>query len=208
MVVKKTDRVAQHNVATAFMDGSAVTIPTLSILQADGTLLAGTAIPAMDRALAEKIYSDMVYTRSLDERMVGAQRQGRLSFYLTCTGEEASVAGTIAAFNADDMVMGQYREQVALRFRGFTTAQFMNQLFSNNQDLGKGRQMPVHYGSRALNFMTISSPLATQIPQAAGYAYGQKLAGKKACTLCYFGGGMRRAMKRCDLDSAVKFSMS
>ena len=189
MVVKKTDRVAQHNVATAFMDGSAVTIPTLSILQADGTLLAGTAIPAMDRALAEKIYSDMVYTRSLDERMVGAQRQGRLSFYLTCTGEEASVAGTIAAFNADDMVMGQYREQVALRFRGFTTAQFMNQLFSNNQDLGKGRQMPVHYGSRALNFMTISSPLATQIPQAAGYAYGQKLAGKKACTLCYFGEG-------------------
>ncbi len=189
MVVKETDRVAQHNVATAFMDGSAVTIPTHSILQADGTLLAGTAIPAMDRALAEKIYSDMVYTRSLDERMVGAQRQGRLSFYLTCTGEEASVAGTIAAFNADDMVMGQYREQVALRFRGFTTAQFMNQLFSNNQDLGKGRQMPVHYGSRALNFMTISSPLATQIPQAAGYAYGQKLAGKKACTLCYFGEG-------------------
>ena len=114
MVVKKTDRVAQHNVATAFMDGSAVTIPTLSILQADGTLLAGTAIPAMDRALAEKIYSDMVYTRSLDERMVGAQRQGRLSFYLTCTGEEASVAGTAAAFSPDDMIMGQYREQAAL----------------------------------------------------------------------------------------------
>ena len=143
----------------------------------------------MSSELAIKIYTDMVYTRLLDERMVGAQRQGRLSFYLTCTGEEASVAGTIAAFQADDMVMAQYREQLALRYRGFTTEQFMNQLFSNVEDLGKGRQMPVHYGCRDLNFMTISSPLATQIPQAAGYAYGQKLAGNNACTVCYFGEG-------------------
>jgi 2-oxoisovalerate dehydrogenase E1 component alpha subunit len=172
-----------------FMDGSALSIPKLSLLQADGSLVAGAVLPGLDPELAEKIYRDMVYIRVLDERMVGAQRQGRLSFYLTCTGEEASVAGTIAAFNTEDMVMGQYREQVALRFRGFSTEQFMNQLFSNKDDLGKGRQMPVHYGCRELNFMTIRSPLATQIPQAAGYAYGQKLAGKDACTLCYFGDG-------------------
>jgi 2-oxoisovalerate dehydrogenase E1 component alpha subunit len=172
-----------------FMDGSALSIPTLSVLQADGSLTKGAVAPKVSQKQAEKIYSDMVYTRTLDERMVGAQRQGRLSFYLTCTGEEASVAGTIAAFKQDDMVMGQYREQVALRFRGFTTEQFMNQLFSNADDLGKGRQMPVHYGCRDLHFMTIRSPLATQIPQAAGYAYGQKLAGNKACTLCYFGDG-------------------
>jgi 2-oxoisovalerate dehydrogenase E1 component alpha subunit len=172
-----------------FMDGSAISIPMLSILQADGSLTKGAVAPKISHKLAEKIYSDMVYIRILDERMVGAQRQGRLSFYLTCTGEEASVAGTIAAFKQEDMVMGQYREQVALRFRGFTTEQFMNQLFSNVDDLGKGRQMPVHYGARNLNVMTISSPLATQIPQATGYAYGQKLAGNKACTLCYFGDG-------------------
>ncbi len=172
-----------------FLDASSLAIPTLKQLQPDGELTPGAAVAPMSSELAEKIYTDMVYTRLLDERMVGAQRQGRLSFYLTCTGEEASVAGTIAAFKADDMVMAQYREQVALRFRGFSTEQFMNQLFSNIEDLGKGRQMPVHYGSRELNFMTISSPLATQIPQASGYAYGQKLAGNNACTLCYFGEG-------------------
>lgn len=171
------------------MDGSDLSIPKLSLLKADGSLVKGAKAPKLSQKLGEKIYSDMVYTRILDERMVGAQRQGRLSFYLTCTGEEASVAGTIAAFKHDDMVMGQYREQVALRFRGFTTEQFMNQLFSNDSDLGKGRQMPVHYGSGDLHFMTISSPLATQIPQAAGYAYGQKLADNNACTLCYFGEG-------------------
>ena len=49
--------------------------------------------------------------------------------------------------------------------RGFTLDQFMDQCYSNVGDLGKGRQMPVHYGSRALNFHTISSPLATQMPQ-------------------------------------------
>ncbi|MDG1165952.1 MAG: thiamine pyrophosphate-dependent dehydrogenase E1 component subunit alpha [Porticoccaceae bacterium] len=185
-------RVKNHSeeaLSLSFIDSSALKIPTLSILQADGSLAKGASAPEMDRELAKKLYGDMLYTRLLDERMVGAQRQGRLSFYLTCTGEEASVGGTIAAFGPQDMVMGQYREQVALRFRGFTTEQFMNQLFSNVSDLGKGRQMPVHYGCRELNFMTIRSPLATQIPQAAGYAYGQKLASKDACTLCYFGDG-------------------
>lgn len=192
MAVKNAQKSTADNrqiTTPVFMDGSALSIPTLSVLQADGSLIKGAVAPKISQKQAEKIYSDMVYTRTLDERMVGAQRQGRLSFYLTCTGEEASVAGTIAAFKQDDMVMGQYREQVALRFRGFTTQQFMNQLFSNADDLGKGRQMPVHYGCRELNFMTIRSPLATQIPQAAGYAYGQKLAGNKACTLCYFGDG-------------------
>jgi 2-oxoisovalerate dehydrogenase E1 component alpha subunit len=175
--------------APTFLDALSLRIPILKQLQFDGEVTAGAITPSMSPKLAEKIYTDMVYTRLLDERMVAAQRQGRLSFYLTCTGEEASVAGTIAAFNQQDMVMAQYREQLALRYRGFTTEQFMNQLFGNAEDLGKGRQMPVHYGSRELNFMTVSSPLATQIPQAAGYAYGQKLTGNNACTLCYFGEG-------------------
>jgi len=187
----ETDRASEPELITTpvFLDAWSLSIPTLKQLQADGELCPGAAVAPMSSELATKIYTDMLYTRLLDERMVGAQRQGRLSFYLTCTGEEASVAGTIAAFQSDDMVMAQYREQLALRYRGFTTEQFMNQLFSNIEDLGKGRQMPVHYGSRELHFMTISSPLATQIPQAAGYAYGQKLAGKNACTLCYFGEG-------------------
>jgi 2-oxoisovalerate dehydrogenase E1 component alpha subunit len=175
--------------APIFIDGSALKISTLRLLNADGSLVDDLQAPDITEDMASKIYSDMVYTRILDQRMLRAQRQGRLSFYLTCTGEEASVVGTAAAFSADDMIMGQYREQAALRCRGFTTEQFMHQLLSNASDLGKGRQMPIHYGSRELNFMTISSPLATQIPQAAGYAYGQKLAGNNACTLCYFGDG-------------------
>jgi 2-oxoisovalerate dehydrogenase E1 component alpha subunit len=52
-----------------------------------------------------------------------------------------------------------------LMYRGFTLEQFCNQCYSNSEDLGLGRQMPIHYGSRDLSFVTISSPLATQMPQ-------------------------------------------
>ncbi|MCC5855325.1 MAG: thiamine pyrophosphate-dependent dehydrogenase E1 component subunit alpha [Idiomarina sp.] len=167
----------------------AVNIPMFQLLKDDGTVHKGAKLPDIDKELALKMFSTMQFIRLLDERMFAAQRQGRISFYLSSLGEEAASIGSAAALKFEDMIMGQYREQGALAYRGFTVKQFMNQLFSNEQDLGKGRQMPVHYGCAALNFMTISSPLGTQIPQAAGYAYGQKQSGDKTCTLVYFGEG-------------------
>lgn len=56
-----------------------------------------------------------------------------------------------------------------LMYRGFPLDLFMAQCYANADDLGKGRQMPVHYGCKDLNFVTISSPLATQIPQGGGW---------------------------------------
>lgn len=108
---------------------------------------------------------------------------------MTCIGEEAAVIGSAAALDDKDVILAQYREHAALRYRGFTTEQFMNQMFSNEKDLGKGRQMPIHYGSRELNYQTISSPLATQIPQASGVGYSLKMQGKRNVAICYFGEG-------------------
>ncbi|KVX02747.1 thiamine pyrophosphate-dependent dehydrogenase E1 component subunit alpha [Shewanella frigidimarina] len=173
----------------SFLDKASLHIPILRILQADGTTYENAVLPVIDKALAEKIFDTCVFTRVLDERMLGAQRQGRISFYMTCTGEEASIIGSTAALDKDDVILAQYREHASLRYRGFTTEQFMNQMFSNEKDLGKGRQMPIHYGSRELNYQTISSPLATQIPQATGVAYGMKLQGKRNVAICYFGEG-------------------
>lgn len=172
-----------------FIDGQSVDIPILKILKQDGTLYKNASMPKIDQILAIKIYKTLAFHRVLDERMVAAQRQGRVSFYMTALGEEAASVGSAAGLDDRDMIMGQYREQGALMFRGFSLDNFMNQMFSNEFDLGKGRQMPIHYGSNELNYMTISSPLGTQIPQAAGYAYGQKLQGNKLCTICYFGEG-------------------
>ncbi|WP_417521673.1 thiamine pyrophosphate-dependent dehydrogenase E1 component subunit alpha [Marinobacter sp.] len=172
-----------------FTDGAEYRIPTFKLLKQDGSLYKGGKAPDIDKEKALRIYYAMVTTRVLDERMLGAQRQGRLSFYMQCTGEEAAIIGSTAALDDADMIMAQYREQGALAYRGFTIDEFMNQLFGNEKDYGKGRQMPVHYGSSKLSYMTISSPLATQIPQATGYAYGQKMAGDGHCTIVYFGEG-------------------
>ncbi|MGR4068341.1 thiamine pyrophosphate-dependent dehydrogenase E1 component subunit alpha [Billgrantia sp. C5P2] len=179
-----------HDVYTpSFMTGDEFHIPTFRLLQQDGSLFEGAEAPELDEEKALKIYRAMLVTRVLDERMMAAQRQGRLSFYMQCTGEEAAVIGATAALDDADMIMAQYREQGALVYRGFSYDEFMNQLFGNELDYGKGRQMPIHYGSRKLHYMTISSPLATQIPQATGYAYGQKLAGEGHCTITFFGEG-------------------
>jgi len=172
-----------------FLAGDEFSIPTFRLLQQDGTLFDGAVAPELSRDEARRIYHAMLATRVLDERMMAAQRQGRLSFYMQCTGEEAAVIGATAALDDADMIMAQYREQGALMYRGFSFDEFMNQLFGNELDYGKGRQMPIHYGSRKLHYMTISSPLATQIPQATGYAYGQKLAGEGQCTTVFFGEG-------------------
>ena len=94
----------------------------------------------------------------MDPILYEAQRQGRISFYMTSFGEEAIHMGTAAALTLDDVIFGQYRETGVLMYRGFTLDEFMNQCYSNDMDYGKGRQMPVHYGSTKLNFQTISSP--------------------------------------------------
>ena len=100
-------------------------------------------------------------------------------------------------------MFAQYREAGLLMWRGFTLEQFANQCFSNDADLGKGRQMPVHYGSRALHYQTISSPLGTQIPQAVGAAYHHKLQGKPNVTTCFFGDG---AASTTDFHSGLNFA--
>ena len=182
--------ITMHGVHTPeFLTGDELHIPTFQLLQQSGSLFPGAEAPQLDQDKARRIYQAMLGTRVLDERMLAAQRQGRLSFYMQCTGEEAAVVGATAALDDSDMIMAQYREQGALLYRGFSYDEFMNQLFGNELDYGKGRQMPIHYGSRKLHYMTISSPLATQIPQAAGYAYGQKLAGEGHCTITFFGEG-------------------
>jgi 2-oxoisovalerate dehydrogenase E1 component alpha subunit len=109
--------------------------------------------------------------------------------------------GSAAALAPTDWIYAQYREAGVLMWRGFTISQFMNQCHSNEQDFGKGRQMPVHYGCRDLYFQTIKSTLTTQLPQAAGAAYAARLRKDLAINdpaekapldqvvMCYFGEG-------------------
>lgn len=85
--------------------------------------------------------------------MFDAQRQGRLSFYMVSAGEEGIAIGSASALSPEDVVFAQYREAGVFQQRGYTLEDFMSQLFANRKDNGKGRNMPVHYGSSKLNIV-------------------------------------------------------
>ncbi|KAJ2356718.1 hypothetical protein IWW50_002789 [Coemansia erecta] len=167
---------------------SVQSIPTYQVMDTDGKVLDAANDPQVSKEETRQIYKNMLTLNAMDQVLYEAQRQGRISFYMTSFGEEALI-GSAAALDPKDMVFGQYREAGVLLQRGFTLTQFMNQCYSNERDLGKGRQMPIHYGTKELCFQTISSPLATQIPQAAGAAYAMRRESGKLCTICYFGEG-------------------
>ncbi|KAG1401530.1 hypothetical protein G6F60_006324 [Rhizopus arrhizus] len=158
------------------------------VMDHTGTVLNPEHDPNLSKEEVTKCYKSMLLLHTMDGILYDAQRQGRISFYMTHYGEEAMI-GSAAALLPEDVVFGQYREAFMLVYRGFTLDEFVNQCFSNELDYGKGRQMPIHYGSKRLNFQTISSPLGTQIPQASGAAYALKRSGANACTLCFFGEG-------------------
>jgi len=149
------------------------------------------------------MYKTMIQLETMDDILYNAQRQGRVSFYMTNFGEEAIQVGSAAALEPTDEIYAQYRESGVLMYRGFTLEEFMNQCFSTSKDYGKGRQMPVHYGSKRLRFQTISSPLGTQIPQASGAGYVLKLEKRPDVCVCYFGEG---AASEGDFHAALNFA--
>ncbi|KAL6911084.1 thiamine diphosphate-binding protein [Trichoderma evansii] len=150
-------------------------LQTYRVVDQDGQIVDPSFSPDISDETVIKLYKDMLFISIMDLIMFDAQRQGRLSFYMVSAGEEAVSVGSSSVLDKEDVVFCQYREQGFFKERGFTTEQFMSQLFSNKKDSGMGRNMPVHYGCKELNIHTVSSPLATQLPQASGAAYALKL---------------------------------
>ncbi|XP_016950344.1 2-oxoisovalerate dehydrogenase subunit alpha, mitochondrial [Drosophila biarmipes] len=179
-------------------------IPIYRVMDRDGYIADESQDPQLSREVVEKMFRDMVLLNTMDKILYESQRQGRISFYMTNFGEEASHIGSAAALEMRDLIYGQYREAGVLVWRGFRIDQFIDQCYGNVDDLGRGKQMPVHYGSRELNFVTISSPLSTQMPQAVGAAYAMKLRPENdACVVCYFGEG---AASEGDAHAAFNFA--
>jgi 2-oxoisovalerate dehydrogenase E1 component alpha subunit len=112
----------------------------------------------------------MLLLRAFDERMHRAQRQGKTSFYMQSLGEEAISIAQTYALDAEDMCFPSYRQQGILIAREYPLIDMMCQIYSNQRDPCKGRQLPVMYSSKKYGFFTISGNLATQLPQAVGWA--------------------------------------
>jgi 2-oxoisovalerate dehydrogenase E1 component alpha subunit len=137
----------------------------------------------------KKFYELMVLTRTFDSQAVNLQRQGRIGFYVPTEGEEAALVGSALALRLEDWIFPDYRSSGVMITRGMKLETILAQLMANVDDHSKGRSMPSHWGSRALNIVPPSSPLCTQLPHAVGVALGAKMRGQKICTIAYFGDG-------------------
>jgi 2-oxoisovalerate dehydrogenase E1 component alpha subunit len=172
----------------AYLDPT-LKLDVIRVMDDEGVVIHPEREPVMDDAAHERVYRTMLLLRLLDERMLRLQRQGRLGFYLTSTGEEATYLGAAAALRVTDWFYSAYREVGAALYRGYSLRTFMCQLFGNAEDPVKGRQMPVHHTVRHLNFVTVSSPVATQIPHAVGTAWAAKIQKKDDVAVAFFGEG-------------------
>jgi 2-oxoisovalerate dehydrogenase E1 component alpha subunit len=119
----------------------------------------------------------MVRTRAYDDRMLQAQRQGKTSFYMRCTGEEAIAVAQALELGPRDMFFPTYRQQGWLIARDWPLVDMMCQIFSNEQDRLHGRQMPVMYSAKQAGFFSISGNLGTQFVQAVGWAMAAAIRG-------------------------------
>jgi pyruvate dehydrogenase E1 component alpha subunit len=160
-----------------------------SILADDGTIRPGTRAPEITDEAALKLYRGMLQVRLVDDRMMKLQRQGRLGFAMSSLGEEATHFGAAYALRESDWIFPSYREPGVFFWRGYSLKDYVNQLHGNIEDPVKGRQMPVHHSANWLNIVSISSPVGTQIPQAAGVAMAARISKKDDCALAFFGEG-------------------
>jgi 2-oxoisovalerate dehydrogenase E1 component alpha subunit len=145
----------------------------------------------------------MALTRAFDNRMYRAQRQGKTSFYLKCTGEEATSVAATQALDFDDLIFPSYRQQGCMIARGYPLVEMINQIFSNRADKLKGRQLPILYSARPVNFFTISGNLATQLPQATGFAMASAIRGDSKIAAGWVGEG---ATAEGDFHTALTFA--
>jgi len=158
------------------------------VLDDDGKVLPGAKVPEIPEEDLVQLFDSMLLVRIMDDRMMRLQRQGRLGFYMKSIGEEATHFA-VYALRKSDWVYPSYREQGSWFWRGYSVANYINQLYGNSEDPVKGRQMPVHHSAVDLNLVSISSPVGTQIPQAVGTAMAMQISGNDGVALTYFGEG-------------------
>ena len=145
--------------------------------------------PQLDANVLRKGLRSMLLTRLYDQRMLRAQRTGKTSFYMQCTGEEAIAVAQAMALEPDDMCFPSYRQQGLLIAREWPLVDMMCQVYNNSGDRMKGRQLPVFYSAKKAGFFSISGNLGTQFVQAVGWAMASAYKGDTRLAAAWVGDG-------------------
>ena len=186
--VSKPGAVPRPDINTAAKDISELAYELIRVLDNDGKA-SGPWDPKLDADTLKRGLRHMMVTRVYDNRMYLAQRQGKTSFYMKCTGEEAVAIAQAAALEREDMCFPSYRQQGLLIARGYPLVDLMCHVYSNERDPLKGRQLPIMYSSRAFGFFSISGNLGTQFSQAVGWAMASAYKGDDRIAATWIGDG-------------------
>ena len=188
LAIPKAGAQARPDIHTAPKDMRDMVYDMIRVLDDDDQAV-GPWDPKLDDETLLKMLRTMVQVRTFDDRLHRQQRQGKTSFYMKCTGEEATSVAATMALHGDDMCFPSYRQQGILFVRGYPMVDMVNQIFSNKADKLKGRQLPIMYSSRELNFFSVSGNLTTQYPQAVGWAMASASKGDSRIAAVWCGEG-------------------
>jgi 2-oxoisovalerate dehydrogenase E1 component alpha subunit len=188
VIIPAVDEITRPDEATAPADMQQLAYGLVRVLDNDGAAK-GSWNPCLDAEQIRLILRNMMLVRSFDDRMFRAQRQGKTSFYVKSLGEEATAVASTMALSSDDMTFPSYRQQGILITRGYPMVQMMNQIYSNRADSLKGRQLPIMYSAKEYGFFSISGNLATQYPQAVGWAMASASRGDTRIAAVWCGEG-------------------
>ncbi len=174
----------------------------IRVLDADGNAV-GPWVPDISIDTVRAGLRAMMKTRVFDGRMLIAQRQKKMSFYMQSLGEEAIGSAHALALHTDDMCFPTYRQQSILMARQVPLVGLICQLMSNQRDPLKGRQLPVMYSMKEAGFFSISGNLATQFIQAVGWGMASAIKGDTRIASAWIGDG---ATAEADFDTALTFA--
>jgi len=169
----------------------------------DDARAAGPWDPKLSGDILARGLRAMLLTRVFDDRLLRAHRQGKTSFYMKSTGEEAIGAAASLALGSSDMCFPTYRMLSYLMARDYPLVDLLNQIFSNSSDPLKGRQLPIMYSARQYGFFSISGNLATQFPHAVGWAMASAYKHDDKIAIGYLGEG---ATAEGDFHTAMTFA--
>jgi len=174
----------------------------IRVLNRDGEAVGPWAGLLSDEALLEGL-RHMMTLRAFDARMLVAQRQGKTSFYMQHMGEEAVSCAFRKALLPGDMNFPTYRQAGLLIAAGYPLVDMMCQIYSNERDPLKGRQMPVLYSAKDDGFFSVSGNLATQYIQAVGWAMASAIKNDTKIAVGWIGDG---ATAESDFHAALVFA--
>ena len=160
-------------------------------------------VPPIPDADLVRMLRFMVLMRTLDGRMLSLQRQGRVGFYGTATGQEGAIIGSAYALRPTDWVFPALREMGVSIWRGASLKDIVCQLIGNSGDVLLGRQMPCHFSDRRVYSVAWSSCIGTQLVHAMGAAWAAKLQGHDTVCAGYLGDG---ASSSADFHAAMNFA--